>query len=111
MLTPEDLADAPLLDDYYIYPHGNAAVLVGKVSGHPTLLDGPITTSKVIAVNEQEGWAETLNRTYRLGRPFEKKKSFLDELIASGPFVVPTYDPEAVMRANEEDPDLPPWRP
>ena len=50
-MTPEDLADATLLNDWYVYPHGNVAVLHGKVSGHPTLRDGYITTSRVTAMN------------------------------------------------------------
>jgi hypothetical protein len=109
-MTP-DLTNAPLLDDYYVLPHGDVAVLHGKVSGHPTLRDGYITTSRVTALNAAEGWAETLNRTYCLGKPYEKRPTFLDELVAAGPYVVPAYDPEAVMRASEEDLDLPPWRP
>jgi hypothetical protein len=85
MLTPDELAGAPLLDDWYALPHGDVVVLHGKVSGHPTLKDGYITTSRVTAMNADEGWAETLNRFYRLGKPYEKKRTFLEEFIAKTP--------------------------
>ena len=110
-MTP-DLTDAPLLDDWYVYPHGNVAVMHGRVSGHPTLQDGYITTSRVTAMNADEGWAETLNRVYRLGKPYTKtRQTFLEELIATGPYVIPDVDIEAAKKSWEDDPSLPPWRP
>ncbi|WP_262030166.1 DUF6634 family protein [Microvirga sp. Mcv34] len=110
-MTPEDLADAPLLDDYYVLPHGDVAVLFGNVSGHPTLR-GYITTSRVTAMDAEAGWAETLNRTYRLGSPYVKpRQTYLEELIATAPSVAPDIDIEAAKRAWEDDPSLPPWRP
>jgi hypothetical protein len=82
MPTDDELKNAPLLDDWYLYPaRPNVLVLVGKVSGHPTLRDGPVTTSKVLAHDETAGWAQTLNRLYRLGRKFEPRRSYLHELI------------------------------
>jgi hypothetical protein len=111
-MMPEDLADAPLLDDYYVLPHGNVAVLHGKVFGHPTLRDGYITTSRVTAMDAEAGWAETHNRVYRLGKPYQKtRQTFLEELIATGPYVVPEVGIEAAKKGWEDDPSLPPWRP
>ncbi len=63
-----DLADAPLLVDWE--PRWTATgvmFLVGQVRGHPKLQDGPCSTSLVLAVDVQEGWARTLSRYYRLG--------------------------------------------
>jgi hypothetical protein len=67
-----------------------------------------VTTSAV--ADPTAGWARTLNPVYRLDRE-AKPQHGLDELIATWPSVTPDYDLEAVMRASEEDPDLPPWRP
>jgi hypothetical protein len=74
MPTEEELAAAPLLDDWYLYPaRPGALVVVATVIGHPRLPDGPVTTSKVTAYDEKEGWCETLNRLYRLGQPFRPR--------------------------------------
>jgi hypothetical protein len=43
---------------------------MGYVSGHPRLAPGPIVTSRLIALNRQDGWARTLSRWYRLFEPF-----------------------------------------
>ncbi|MGF9764305.1 DUF6634 family protein [Microvirga sp. 0TCS3.31] len=74
MPTEEELRAAPLLDDWYLYPaRPGALVVVATVSGHPRLPDGPVTTSRVIAHDEKAGWCQTLNRLYRLGRPYAPK--------------------------------------
>ena len=64
------LADAPLLTDWVAQPlPGGLVRFVGFVSGHPLLQDGWITTSVVLATDEQAGWARTVSRYYRLGPP------------------------------------------
>jgi hypothetical protein len=110
-MTPESLADAPLLDDWYVVTHGDVAVLFGQVSGHPTLR-GYITTSRVTAMDADAGWAETLNRIYRLGQPYVKpRQTYLEELIATAPDVAPEIDVDAAIKTWEDYLGLPPWRP
>ena len=63
-----ELGTAPLLD---LWTMGTAPVpiLVGDVHGHP-LLRGPVIRTTDIQVFAPElGWARTLSRFYRLGRP------------------------------------------
>jgi hypothetical protein len=65
----EHLADAPILDRYFV-AEKKVDCLIGVQSGHPTL-DGPvIQTSEVYVTAIRGGWARTLSRYYRLGRPF-----------------------------------------
>jgi hypothetical protein len=61
--TEADLAGAPTLSDWLLEVGGS---LVGYVSGHPSIPDGPVTTSIVIAMDEDAGWARTVSRYYRL---------------------------------------------
>lgn len=101
----------PIIHDWYVYPAAAGDVLVGRVAGHPTIPDGPITTSAVTEIGD--GWARTMNRTYRLGQPHGTRRTFLQELVETEPYVVPEIDVEAAIKAWEDDPDpiLPPWRP
>lgn len=63
-----ELADAPLLAGWAVQPMpGGLFRLVGFVSGHPLLQDGCITTSAILAADEQGGWVRTASRYYRLG--------------------------------------------
>lgn len=73
-----DLLNAPVLDVWrpLISAHGHV-VLWGKVSGHPHLGDDDITTSRLIAIRPDAGWARTASRWYRLGRPFTKLEADL----------------------------------
>jgi hypothetical protein len=122
-MTP-DLTDAPTIEDWFLYPHRpGAAVLVGTVKGHPRLPDGPVTTSRVTALNEREGWAETVNRIYRLGRPHGARRTWLDEFMAQPgePVPLPTLeqtkafleqmqdevDAERAAQREEDDDDTP----
>jgi hypothetical protein len=64
--TSTDLADAPLLDRWSILERPVLS-LVGIGAGHPRLPDGPIYTSDVWVLSEEQRWARTLSRFYRLG--------------------------------------------
>jgi hypothetical protein len=68
--SEDALRDAPVLENWMpvVQP---APCLVGEVSGHPRLPGAGrrIVTSPVWALAEPYGWALTLSRFYRLGRP------------------------------------------
>ena len=65
---PEDLADAPTLDEYVV-AEKTLPCLVGVQSGHPSVTGSRIQTSEMYVLDERSGWARTLSRYYRLGRP------------------------------------------
>lgn len=68
-LPPERLSGAPLLENWRFFPVP-AICLEGKVTGHPELTDNHvIRTSDVWLIAEDEHWARTVSRFYRLGRP------------------------------------------
>ncbi|MBS1164348.1 MAG: hypothetical protein H6R00_373 [Proteobacteria bacterium] len=75
-IRAEGYPDARLLGEAPILHQWTPAVrpvscLTGLSSGHP-LLPGtarPIVTSEVWLIAPQEGWARTLSRFYRLGKP------------------------------------------
>ena len=66
-----DLSSAPLLDAWRVVDWPIAKCLVGTTTGHPRLRGRLMRTSDVWALNVEEGWARTLSRFYRLGRPAE----------------------------------------
>jgi hypothetical protein len=67
--TANDLGDAPILNKWTpeVRP---APCLVGSVTDHPRLpgIGRPIITSDLWVLAEDQGWARTLSRWYRLGR-------------------------------------------
>lgn len=67
--TEADLADAPFLEGWSreLRP---AFCLAGHAVGHPILtgIGQLIVTSDLWVLNEEEGWARTLSRWYRLGQ-------------------------------------------
>lgn len=74
--SAEDLAQAPVLSGWFFdhYPGTQVLNLVGVVRGHPRLPDGWVTTSPLVAIDLQAGWARTAGRFYRLGEraPFRR---------------------------------------
>jgi hypothetical protein len=74
-VPPEAMAgdDAPILDRWIL---GKRAVpcLAGLSTGHPELIgqNRPIYTSDLWLLSNDHGWARTLSRWYRLGRPAER---------------------------------------
>lgn len=66
--TPEQLAEAPILDAWAESEMGGNRIC-GFVEGHPSIADGPATTSAVIHFAEDMAWCRTISRYYRLGRP------------------------------------------
>lgn len=71
--TAEMLADAPVLELWGVTRYGDDAEvvirLVGVVHGHPSIQDGPCTTSPVLYLPESQEWVRTVSRYYRLGKP------------------------------------------
>lgn len=68
--TYRQLADAPLLDAWSPSEMGGSRIC-GFVEGHPSIADGPCTTSAVLHIAEDETWCRTISRYYRLGRRLE----------------------------------------
>ncbi|WP_091133625.1 DUF6634 family protein [Microvirga guangxiensis] len=68
--TATDLRGAPVLGNWR-HRFRPAACLVGDVRHHPMLpgMDRPIVTSDIWVLAPDRGWARTLSRWYRLGRP------------------------------------------
>jgi hypothetical protein len=48
----------------------NYEIGIGEVSGHPTIQDGWMTTSRVLEVADDRTWMRTKSRLYRLEDPF-----------------------------------------
>lgn len=67
--SPDDLAAAPLLNDWQAILMRSSCCLAGEVAGHPQL-HGWITTSALIVLDPGLTWARTMSRFYRLGSPF-----------------------------------------
>ena len=68
MPTPDELEDAPILDGYAV-SETTLCCLVGQQSGHPDLQGKMIQTSELWCMAPELGWARTMTRFYRLGRP------------------------------------------
>ncbi|RQP08208.1 MAG: ATP-dependent Lon protease [Paracoccus sp. BP8] len=75
-----DLAQAPVLKNWSpaISPRGHV-ILWGEVIGHPILDSDHITTSQLIAIDPEAGWARTASRWYRLGRSIDTLEAKLAE--------------------------------
>lgn len=68
------LATAPLID-HWDFAARSELCLVGKMTGHPHC-GGPMSATSGIWVWAPElGWARTLSRYYRLGRPVSTQPS------------------------------------
>ena len=66
--TTTQLSNAPRIDDWELGYRFDPA-LVGFVSQHPLLADGPTTTSSLYYLDMEAGYALTLSRFYVVGRP------------------------------------------
>jgi hypothetical protein len=69
--SEHDLASAPALSYWRPHiTHLGAPILWGMASGHPTLAEGWITTSQLVAIDVDRAWARTASRWYVLTQPF-----------------------------------------
>ncbi len=66
--TAEQPEGAPIIDDYELGARLDRC-LTGMVWGHPRLGNRPAVTTGLWAWAPELGWARTLSRYYRLGRP------------------------------------------
>lgn len=66
-----ELADAPFLDDYAPTFRMDPC-LTGLVQGHPSVRGPAVLTSALWAYSPELGFARTLSRYYRLGRPLTR---------------------------------------
>ena len=73
MPTAAELEAAPLLDPYCL-DTCTLPCLIGANQGHPVLKGPIIRTTEVWALATELGWARTLSRLYRLGRPVHREK-------------------------------------
>jgi len=74
--TPQDLVDAPTIDRWTIAATTGSPALLGHVFGHPMLGTREVLTSPVIVAAPDDGFARTISRYYRLGRPSEDTERF-----------------------------------
>lgn len=75
--TSAELQYAPLLDGYHLEPYLSFC-LSGQVTGHPSLGDTHIHTSQLWVINQQQGWARTFSRYYRLGTSLKDLREELE---------------------------------
>lgn len=62
----EQMIEAPVLDDWLLTYRFEPA-LVGTVTGHPVVANGPAMTSGLFYLDQEARFARTLSRFYRLG--------------------------------------------
>lgn len=91
-----NLAQAPVLSDWKAaISSGGHIMLWGEVVDHPLLGTTSITTSQLIAIDAEAGWARTASRWYRLGRS-------LDAIRFTLPGFANIDDPELLQRLLAE---------
>ncbi len=96
-----DIATAPRLELWRpMLSRYGMPILWGRASGHPRLGDDMITTSALIALDAEAGWARTFSRWYQLGTAFgQVEKNLVRDLgkidLAVGVIVfdLPGYPP------------------
>jgi outer membrane protease len=78
--SENDFTGAPVLKYWrpHVSRHG-APILWGIASGHPRLKGGWITTSQLVAIDVDQGWARTASRWYALGGPFSDYEAMIAE--------------------------------
>lgn len=88
--TEGEFATAPFLDRWEVVRDAfSYTILMGWVTGHPTLRGPAIRTSPLLRLNISAGWARTYSRYYRLGTPLavsgsEARKALMAAAAARG---------------------------
>lgn len=65
--SPDEITQAPFITDWMVGVRAEPALL-GNVSGHP-MVDGHALTSPLFVLDPANGYARTLTRFYRIGKP------------------------------------------
>lgn len=87
-----DLDLAPKLSAWSIQPlAGGLHHLIGTVTGHPTIPDGPINTSAILVIDPGRRWARTVSRIYL-------REQSLEQILASSS--TDSSPPDAQDRRN-----------
>lgn len=63
------LDTAPVLTRWWLIVDGHFIRAAGEVTGHPTISQPFLTTSPVLALDDEAGWMRTRSRWYKLGVP------------------------------------------
>lgn len=69
--TDNELAEAPLLDNWRVEDWGDHLRLYGSCEDHPEIDDPFVTTSPLLRISFENGWARSRSRWYRLGPNLE----------------------------------------
>lgn len=69
--TSDELASAPMIDQWWLEMIGGWLRALGDLSGHPDIQEPHVTTSPVLGFDVDAGWLRTRSRFYRLGRQLE----------------------------------------
>jgi len=70
-----DLLNAPLLNPWRIDIWDGHFRLYGACTGHPEIDDPFVTTSPLLALDPDRGWARTRSRWYRVGSDWQPTNS------------------------------------
>lgn len=103
-----DLAMAPFLDRWEVVRDAfDFTIMLGRVTGHPTLGGPAIRTSPLMRLDVQAGWARTFSRFYRRGMPLSKvdpdnRATFLAAAAAKGFNRSPPDDIVEGIRRNRD---------
>ena len=77
--SAEEIAAAPLLDNWFLGRSLRSTCLVGEAKDHPELGSNPISTSLVLAMDVDVGWARTISRVYGLGHQLQHDDPRIEE--------------------------------
>lgn len=83
--TEQELADAPTLNPWRLELWSDHFRLYGICEDHPEIDDRHVTTSPLLALDADKGWARTRSRWYKVGDNFqttepERKSEILAEV-------------------------------
>jgi len=71
--TEQDLSVAPTLNPWRAIQSESELIvrLYGRVKNHPSIYDEYLTTSPLLAIDIEQGWARTKSRWYKIGPDWE----------------------------------------
>ncbi|MEL6931569.1 MAG: DUF6634 family protein [Pseudomonadota bacterium] len=69
--TERELLDAPMLNPWRLELWSDHFRLYGECEDHPDIDDRHVTTSPLLALNANAGWARSRSRWYKVGPDFQ----------------------------------------